>query len=197
MINYQELTDQELLAEISDRNTDAFAALYDRYGKRVFGLSARILNDAVKSEEVTQDVFMRVWRRGHTYMPDKGKFTTWLFRIAHNRTIDELRKLRRDKSRYSDDITERYDLESDDISPPEAAVANSEYASVRDALNVLPEPQRQVVYLSYFEGDDTDADRRVDRATAGYGEDADAIGTQEVACRTRQRDLRRRMIFGE
>ena len=63
-----------------------------------------------------------------------------------------MRKLRRDKSRYSDDITERYDLESDDISPPDAAVANSEYAQVREALKVLPDPQRQVVYLSYFEG---------------------------------------------
>ncbi len=152
MINYQYLTDQELVAEIVDKNADAFAALYDRYGKRVFGLAARVLNDSVKSEEVTQDVFMRVWRRGHTYMPDKGKFTTWLFRIAHNRTIDELRRIKRDKSRFSDDITERYDLESDDISPPEAAVANSEYEQVRAALNVLPEPQRQVVYLSYFEG---------------------------------------------
>ena len=152
MINYQELSDQELLAEISDKNSDAFAALYDRYGKRVFGLAARMLNDAVKSEEVTQDVFMRVWRRGHTYVPGKGKFTTWLFRIAHNRTIDELRKIRRDKSRFSDDITERWDLESDEITPPEAAVANSEYEQVRAALQILPEPQRQVVYLSYFKG---------------------------------------------
>ncbi len=152
MINYQELTDQELVAEVVEQNVDAFAALYDRYGKRVFGLAARILNDSVKSEEVTQDVFLRVWRRGHTYMPDKGKFTTWLFRIAHNRTIDELRRIRRDKSRYSDDITERYDLESDDISPPDAAVANSEYEQVRAALEVLPEPQREVVFLSYFKG---------------------------------------------
>ena len=140
---------------------------------------------------------MRVWRRGHTYMPDKGKFTTWLFRIAHNRTIDELRKLRRDKSRYSDDITERYDLESDDISPPEAAVANSEYASVRDALNVLPEPQRQVVYLSYFEGMTQTQIAESTGQPLGTVKTRIAIGTQEVACRTRQRDLRRRMIFGE
>ena len=43
-------------------------------------------------------------------------------------------------------------LESDEITPPEAAVANSEYEQVRAALQILPEPQRQVVYLSYFEG---------------------------------------------
>ena len=151
-IRYQELTDQELVAEIADRNRDALAALYDRYGRRVFGLAVRMLNDAVKSEEVTQDVFLRVWRRATSYTPTKGKFTTWLFRIAHNRTIDELRKMRRDKSRYSDNIEDHYDLESPTISPPDAAVANSEYEQVRLALDVLPPPQREVVELSYFKG---------------------------------------------
>lgn len=151
-INYQDLTDQELVSEISDRNRDAFAALYDRYGRRVFGMAARLLNDAVSSEEVTQDVFMRVWNRAESYAPDKGKFTTWLFRIAHNRAIDELRKRRRDKSRHADDIADHWDLESTDIAPPDAAVANSEYATVRKALATLPDPQRQVVELSYFKG---------------------------------------------
>ncbi len=151
-ISYQDLTDQELLAEIADHNRDALAALYDRYGRRVFGLAVRMLNDAVKSEEVTQDVFLRVWRRATSYTPTKGKFTTWLFRIAHNRTIDELRKMRRDKSRFADDIADHYDLESPSISPSDAAVANSEYEQVRLALNVLPDPQREVVELSYFKG---------------------------------------------
>ena len=140
------------MSEISDNNRDALAALYDRYSRRVFGMAARLLNDAVSSEEVTQDVFMRVWNRAGSYAPDKGKFTTWLFRIAHNRAIDELRKRRRDKSQYADDIADHWDLESSDITPSEAAVANSEYASVRKALATLPDPQRQVVELSYFKG---------------------------------------------
>lgn len=151
-INYQDLTDQELVSEITDQNRDALAALYQRYGRRVFGMAARLLNDASSSEEVTQDVFLRVWNRASSYAPDKGKFTTWLFRIAHNRAVDELRKRKRDKSRHADDIADHYDLESSDISPPEAAVAKSEYASVRKALSTLPDPQRQVVELSYFKG---------------------------------------------
>lgn len=126
--------------------------LYDRYGKRVFGMAARLLNDTVSSEEVTQDVFMRVWNRASSYAPEKGKFTTWLFRIAHNRAIDEMRKKGRDKNRQADDIADHWDLESSDPSPPETAVANSEYASVRAALAKLPDPQRQVVELSYFKG---------------------------------------------
>lgn len=150
--NYQELADLDLLELISDSNRDALAELYDRYGRRVFALAARILNDPVSSEEVTQDVFLSVWRRGNSYSAAKGKFTTWLFSIAHNRTIDELRKRRRDRNRQNDDIEDHLNIESAEISPLENAVAQSEYAKVRDAMAELPVEQRQVVELSYFKG---------------------------------------------
>jgi RNA polymerase sigma-70 factor (ECF subfamily) len=151
-LNYQGLEDLELLAKIGDQDRDALSTLYDRYGRRVFALAVRILNDPVGSEEVTQDVFMSVWRRGATYTTKKGKFTTWLFSIAHNRTIDELRKRRRDRSRLNDNIEDHYDLKSGDISPADAAVAQSEYAKIRAAMEGLPEEQKHVVELSYFKG---------------------------------------------
>ena len=151
-LNYQGLTDLELLAQIGEQDREALASLYDRYGRRVFALAVRILNDPVGSEEVTQDVFMSVWRRGASYTSKKGKFTTWLFSIAHNRTIDELRKRRRDRSRENDDIEDHYDLKSSDISPADAAVASSEFAKVKAAMEKLPEEQKSVVELSYFKG---------------------------------------------
>ena len=70
-LNYQDLEDLELLAKISEKDRDALATLYDRYGRRVFALAVRMLNDPVGSEEVTQDVFMSVWRRGATYTTKK------------------------------------------------------------------------------------------------------------------------------
>lgn len=151
-MNYEELNDLELLAGIESGDRDALGALYDRYGRRVFALAARVLNDPIASEEVTQDVFMSVWRRGSSYSPEKGKFTTWLFSIAHNRTIDELRRRRRDLNRNNDDIEDHLAIESGEISPADAAVAQSEYAQVREALDVLPVEQRLVIELSYFKG---------------------------------------------
>jgi RNA polymerase sigma-70 factor (ECF subfamily) len=151
-LNYQDLEDLELLAHIGNKDREALASLYDRYGRRVFALAVRVLNDPVSSEEVTQDVFMSVWRRGATYTSKKGKFTTWLFSIAHNRTIDELRKRRRDRSRQNDDIDDHLNIKSDDTSPADAAVAQSEYAKIRAALEKLPEEQKNVVELSYFKG---------------------------------------------
>ena len=151
-MNYQGLEDLELLEQISNRDRDALETLYERYGRRVFALAVRILGDAVSAEEVTQDVFMSVWRRGASYTSKKGKFTTWLFSIAHNRTIDELRKRRRDRSRINDDIDDHLNLESGDISPADATVAQSEYTKIRTAMENLPEEQKNVVELSYFKG---------------------------------------------
>ena len=151
-LNYQGLTDLELLEHISNQDRDALATLYERFGRRVFSLAVRILSDSVSAEEVTQDVFMSVWRRGATYVSKKGKFTTWLFSIAHNRTIDELRKRRRDLSRTNDDIDDHFNLKSGDVSPADATVAQSEYAKIRAAMEDLPEEQKNVVELSYFKG---------------------------------------------
>ena len=151
-MNYQGLKALELREQISNRDRDALETLYERYGRRVFALAVRILGDAVSAEEVTQDVFMSVWRRGASYTSKKGKFTTWLFSIAHNRTIDELRKRRRDRSRINDDIDDHLNLESGDISPADATVAQSEYTKIRTAMENLPEEQKNVVELSYFKG---------------------------------------------
>ena len=151
-MNYQGLTDLELLEHISNQDRNALATLYERFGRRVFSLAVRILSDSVSAEEVTQDVFMSVWRRGATYVSKKGKFTTWLFSIAHNRTIDELRKRRRDLSRTNDDIDDHLNLKSGDVSPADATVAQSEYAKIRAAMEDLPEEQKNVVELSYFKG---------------------------------------------
>ncbi|MBT4341852.1 MAG: sigma-70 family RNA polymerase sigma factor, partial [Chloroflexi bacterium] len=135
-----------------EKDRQALAELYDRYGRRVFALAVRMLNDPVGSEEVTQDVFMSVWRRGASYTSKKGKFTTWLFSIAHNRTIDELRKRKRDRSRENTDIDDHLNIQSSDISPADAAVAQSEYLQIRAAMEKLPVEQKHVVDLSYFKG---------------------------------------------
>jgi RNA polymerase sigma-70 factor (ECF subfamily) len=151
-LNYQGLEDLELLTQIGNQDREALATLYDRYGRRVFALAVRILNDPVGSEEVTQDVFMSVWRRGATYTSKKGKFTTWLFSIAHNRTIDELRKRKRDRSRLNDDIDDHLNIKSSDISPLDATAAKSEYTKIRAAMENQPGEQKNVVELSYFKG---------------------------------------------
>jgi RNA polymerase sigma-70 factor (ECF subfamily) len=151
-VNYETLTDEALLALIAVSDRQALAALYDRYGRRVFALAARMLGDPQSSEEVTQDVFLSVWRRVSSYKAGRGRFTTWLFSIAHNRTIDELRRRRREKYRENPPLEDHVEVPSEAAPPPEEVVARSEGAMVREALGTLPAEQRAVIELSYFGG---------------------------------------------
>ena len=150
--NYSDMSDEILLAKIAESDRQALEALYDRYGRRVFALAARMLNDPQSSEEVTQDVFMSVWRRVTSYKPGRGKFTTWLFSIAHNRTIDELRKRMRDRNRDNQNIDDHIDIKEESALPADQIVAQSEFDMVKHAMKALPEEQRRVVELSYFGG---------------------------------------------
>ena len=151
-LEYIEFTDEALLAQIVEQDRLALECLYQRYSTRVFSLSFRMLSDQGASEEVTQDVFLNVWRRAASYKLGRGKFTTWLFGIAHHRTIDELRKRTRGKQRAVENVDDFLNLQSADIQPADAAVANSEYATVRKALLNLPDAQRAVIEMSYFGG---------------------------------------------
>jgi|TARA_B100001971_G_C18067280_1_gene471149 RNA polymerase sigma-70 factor (ECF subfamily) len=151
-LEYKEFTDEALLAQIVEQDRLALECLYQRYSTRVFSLSYRILSDQGASEEVTQDVFLNVWRRAASYKPGRGKFTTWLFGIAHHRTIDELRKRTRGKQLNIENVDDFLNLQSPDILPDVAAVTNSEYATVREALLDLPDAQRTVIEMSYFGG---------------------------------------------
>ena len=151
-VNYSEQSDEVLITRIAQADRRALEALYDRYGRRVFALAARMLNDREASEEVTQDVFLSVWRRITSYKPGRGKFTTWLFSIAHNRTIDELRRRMRDHSRDNYDINDHMNLAEDRPLPADQVVAQSEHEMIRRALQTLPPEQQQVVKMSYFGG---------------------------------------------
>ena len=98
-MNYEELEDRQLLESIADKDRAALEALYTRYSGPVYSLAMHLLRDPGASEEVTQDTFFNVWRRGSSYKSDRGSVTAWLFSIAHHMTIDELRKRRRDQTR--------------------------------------------------------------------------------------------------
>ena len=90
-MNEEVRDNQQLLTLIVSRDRGALAALYDRHSRKVYSLAMHMLRDVGAAKEVTQDVFFNVWRRASSYSDQRGKVTAWLFSIAHNRTIDELR----------------------------------------------------------------------------------------------------------
>ena len=95
-LKYEDLDDGDLVGLIVQEDRRALEALYNRYSGTVFSLAMQVLRDEGAAEEVTQDAFFNVWRRASTYHSDRGKVTAWLFSIAHHRTIDELRKRKKE-----------------------------------------------------------------------------------------------------
>jgi RNA polymerase sigma-70 factor (ECF subfamily) len=155
-VDYSTLLDEELMERLSGRDLGAFEALYDRYGDLVYSVSLRVVGDTYVAEDVTQDVFLRVWRRPDQFDLRRGKFVTWLLSIARNRSIDhrrsQSRRLRHQALPTADDDEDVLPSDDSRDDPALATVLADERAAVRRALDVLPFEQRLAIELAYFGG---------------------------------------------
>jgi RNA polymerase sigma-70 factor (ECF subfamily) len=146
-----ERSDAELLALVARREQLALAALYDRYGTRVFALAMRLLGDRQAAEEVAQDVFLRIWQRADTFQPGASSVLAWLLAITRNRSIDELRS-RRGAARRQ----ETAELPGAPAGPADDPQRRAEERlladDVRKVLVDLPARQRRAVELAIFGG---------------------------------------------
>lgn len=145
--------DTQLIKLIVQAQSEALHELYDRYNRLVFSVACAIVGDRNVAEEITLDVFVQVWKRATTYRPDRAKVSTWLIAITRHHAIDILRW---QKSRPETDS-----LNWDDISIQNGPVAHNveenveltvQREKVREALDQLPEDQREALVLAYFKG---------------------------------------------
>ncbi len=90
-MDYKKFDDETLIRLIAGSQSDALGELYDRYSRLVFGMARNALGDQGLAEEITQDVFMRIWNKASTYQAVQGKVVSWIAGIARNRAIDVFR----------------------------------------------------------------------------------------------------------
>src|SRR5438094_10410029 len=88
-------TDDQLMDGLLAGRIAALEQLYDRYSALVFSVSLRVLYDWQLAEDVTQEVFLRLWQRPQSYDPARGRLLSWLMSVTRNRAIDERRRLSR------------------------------------------------------------------------------------------------------
>ncbi|MCU0431019.1 MAG: sigma-70 family RNA polymerase sigma factor [Cytophagaceae bacterium] len=131
---------------LKSKDTQAFAYLYDQYGAAIYGIALRILKEEGPAEEVLQDAFLRCWDRFDEYNPNKGRLFTWMLNITRNLAIDVLRSKSFSKQAHTEGI------EDAEIHWKEESQTRTEYIGVKDALQQLPEEQRLLVDLMYFQG---------------------------------------------
>lgn len=139
-----------LIRQVANQDRDAFSQLYDRFSSLVFTLAMRMLRARSDAEDLLQEVFVQVWRQARNYSTERGSPEAWIVNIARSRAIDKIRSIRRmEKSFVLTDDPAR--AESSDNVESSAAESEARMA-MNSALANLPDTQRKVLELAYFDG---------------------------------------------
>ena len=142
------LRDRELMQRVLADDADAFSAIYDRHARSVYRLAHRMLRERAAAEDVTQEAFVALWRSRHSYRPERGSPGSWLASITRNRAIDAIR---RGRAHLHVELETVRDPEAPERTDEEA-LRRIEAITIGVALQALPDPQRQALELSYFDG---------------------------------------------
>lgn len=142
-------SDHELVLAVVERDHRALEEIHRRHGGAVFGLSRRVLADEALAEEISQEVFLRLWTEPHRFDVGRGSLRSFLQRQAHSRSIERVRS--EEARRNREDRAERIDVRTvTDVEAEVAATLRSD--AVRDALATLDPSERQAIVLAYFGG---------------------------------------------
>jgi len=138
--------DEALMLRVRSGDTGLLAELFERHHRGVYGFFYRMTSSREMSEDLVQDVFLRILRYRETYQP-KTSFSAWMYGIARNALIDQMRK-RRPEAAIDDSLPE---FSCGDALADEQFRARQETAMVRKALASLPADKREVLILSRYQ----------------------------------------------
>ncbi len=152
-MDYSTLNDETLILLVRRASADALNELYTRYNRLVFSLALNIVGDRATAEEITLDVFTRIWSKAETYRSDRARVNTWLTSITRYLAIDVLR---RRSSRPEQSSVSWAEISADALpngnNPEEITELMLQQARVRAAVAQLPEEQKKALALAYFKG---------------------------------------------
>lgn len=138
------------MRRVRKREQAALKALYDRYSGAVYSVAYRVLGDQARAEEVTQDVFMRLWDSANLWDASRGRLSSWLMTIARNAAIDRIRK----ENRRPDILLTPYEDLAGIVSQRESPTGEEWQRghTLRTLIQKLPTEQAHLIELAYFGG---------------------------------------------
>jgi RNA polymerase sigma-70 factor, ECF subfamily len=172
-----DVSDAQLVTAVARYSEVALAEVYRRHGGAVYGLARRVLNSTAEAEDVTQEVFLRLWNQPEKFDPGRGSLRSFLLAQSHARSVDAVRSLNARRLRESKDAyraaSAEYDMQHEVW---DLALAGK----VSGALATLPVDERRAIEMAYFEG-------------RTYVEVAELLGQPEGTIKGRIRNGMRRM----
>ena len=152
-MDYTRLNDETLIRLIAHSQENALSELYDRYSRLVYSVSLNTLGDPDRAEEVTVDVFERVWEKAMTYKAEEGRVVSWLTSIARHRSIDLFRQTR---SHHEDAQITWQEAEAIDLPDGQNVEWEVDLVQrqqrIRLAVAQLPDEQKQALGMAFFQG---------------------------------------------
>jgi RNA polymerase sigma-70 factor (ECF subfamily) len=158
---------------VAKGNEAAFEEFYALASGPVFGLVRRIVRDYAQSEEVTQEIFVELWRTAARYTPERGNALAWALTITHRRAVDRVRSAQASVDRDLRVAAMSNDREFDEVI--ETVTNRLEAEQVRRCLTQLTDLQRESIELAYYQG-------------KTYREVAELLGAPLGTVKTRLRD---------
>jgi len=149
-----EASDETLMRAITHRRQNALRELYNRYGKTVKAVVVRVVHEEAEADDVLQEIFLQIWKEAGNYSPKAGRPLGWVVTLARRRAIDRLRRRQaycRAKERFEAQVERQPDSWVKNRIDDDLAQADLRRFLERQ-MDTLPDYQREVIQLSFFEG---------------------------------------------
>ncbi len=149
------MTDSQLIREIKDGNVELYATLMGRYQKKILSFVFHMLKSAkleLLAEDLSSETFYKAFRSLHSFREVDASFSTWLYTIARNTVLSELRKQK--AIHMSLDDSAYIPAAPAEAAPEQQLLRSEKVSKVREAINSLPEKQRSALILREYDGMD-------------------------------------------
>ncbi|TMK14544.1 MAG: sigma-70 family RNA polymerase sigma factor [Actinobacteria bacterium] len=145
--------DRQLVRRIEGGDEEAFRSLFASYAPVAMALAVRVVRQTQLAEEIVQEAFLTLWRDPGVFDERRGSVKAWLMTMVHHRAVDVVRREEAQRRR-SHEMVARIHEETEDPTEAvvEAVAAPAERDAIRTALRSLPDDQREVLQLMYFDG---------------------------------------------
>lgn len=146
------MTDSELIREIKDGNVELYSELMERYQRKILAFIYHMLKSAkldLLAEDLCSETFYKAYRSLHSFREIDASFATWLYTIARNTVLSELRKQKAVNMSLDEAAIEP--VAPSDLAPEQMVLRKERMAMVREAINNLPEKQRSALILREYD----------------------------------------------